>query len=96
MRSGNFVMGKQVGEWITYDKKGKCYKINLFDKKKTDFKMLSAPAQRALANAHITTIAELAKWSEEKLLTLHGMGPSSLPKLRTALKASGKSFKVNK
>ncbi len=26
MRSGYFEKGKQVGEWITYDKKGKVYK----------------------------------------------------------------------
>jgi uncharacterized protein YdhG (YjbR/CyaY superfamily) len=27
MRSGHFRMGKQVGEWITYDKYGKIYKV---------------------------------------------------------------------
>ncbi len=27
LRSGYFAKGKQVGEWITYDKKGKVYKI---------------------------------------------------------------------
>lgn len=27
MRSGHFDMGKQVGEWITYDKKGKAIKV---------------------------------------------------------------------
>lgn len=27
MRSGHFKKGVQVGEWITYDKKGKVYKI---------------------------------------------------------------------
>ena len=27
MRSGNFDNGQQVGEWITYDKKGQKYKI---------------------------------------------------------------------
>ena len=27
MRSGYFEIGKQVGEWITYDKKGKVFKI---------------------------------------------------------------------
>ena len=26
MCSGHFEKGKQVGEWITYDKKGKVYK----------------------------------------------------------------------
>ncbi len=27
MRSGHFKNGKQVGEWITYDKMGKVYKV---------------------------------------------------------------------
>lgn len=27
LRSGHFDSGKQVGEWITYDKAGKVYKI---------------------------------------------------------------------
>ncbi len=27
MRSGHFKKGEQTGEWITYDKKGKIYKI---------------------------------------------------------------------
>ncbi len=27
MRSGHFKKGKQVGEWITYDKKGEVYKV---------------------------------------------------------------------
>ncbi|MCA9828732.1 MAG: hypothetical protein KC444_10185 [Nitrosopumilus sp.] len=31
MRSGHFKEDKQIGEWITYDKKGKVYK-------KTNFK----------------------------------------------------------
>ena len=29
MRSGHFERGKQVGEWITYDKKSKPYKTTL-------------------------------------------------------------------
>lgn len=33
MRSGYFEKGKQVGEWITYDKKGKIYKTSNFGKK---------------------------------------------------------------
>ena len=33
MRSGYFQKGKEVGEWITYDKKGKVFKVTSFDKK---------------------------------------------------------------
>ena len=33
MRSGHFDKNKQVGEWVTYDKKGEPYKITDMDKK---------------------------------------------------------------
>ena len=29
MRSGNFNLGKQTGEWITYDKNGKPFKATI-------------------------------------------------------------------
>ncbi len=32
MRSGYFHQGKQVGEWITYDKNGKVYKKTMMKK----------------------------------------------------------------
>jgi antitoxin component YwqK of YwqJK toxin-antitoxin module len=31
MRSGHFKDGKQTGEWITFDRKGKIVKITKFD-----------------------------------------------------------------
>jgi len=33
LRSGYFKKGDQVGEWVTYDKKGKVYKVTTFDAK---------------------------------------------------------------
>lgn len=54
---------------------------------------LAAPAQRALQNKGIINLKQLAKYSEEEILTLHGMGKSSLPKLRKALSEKGLSFK---
>ena len=50
---------------------------------------LSAPAKRALAGAGITTLAQLATYSEKQLLALHGLGPSSIPKIKQALAAAG-------
>ena len=32
MRSGYFDNGKQIGEWTTYDKKGKVYKVTMMKK----------------------------------------------------------------
>jgi DNA-directed RNA polymerase alpha subunit len=55
--------------------------------------VLSAPARRALENAGIKTLKQLAKFSEAEILQLHGMGPSSIPKLISALKEKGLSFK---
>ena len=47
--------------------------------------LLSAPARRALENAGISTLQQLAGYTEKELLQLHGMGPASLPALRSAL-----------
>jgi hypothetical protein len=55
--------------------------------------LLSAPARRALENKRITNLKKLSKFSEKEILQLHGMGPSSIPKLRNALKAVGLNFK---
>lgn len=54
---------------------------------------LSAPARRALENNGITSLQELSTYSEKEILKFHGMGPSSLPKLRSALHEEGLSFK---
>lgn len=53
---------------------------------------LSAPARRALENAGITTLARLAKHSKKEVLSLHGVGASTLPTLERALKAQGLAF----
>jgi uncharacterized protein YdhG (YjbR/CyaY superfamily) len=64
------------------------------DKTKNDlFSALSAPAKRALENNGIKSVKQLVKFSEAEILKLHGMGPSSMPKLRTALIAAGLSLK---
>ena len=55
--------------------------------------LLSAPARRALENNGITSLNELSKLSEKEILEFHGMGPASLPKLRSALKENGLSFR---
>jgi DNA-directed RNA polymerase alpha subunit len=53
---------------------------------------LSAPARRALENAGIRTLKQLAGKSEKEILNLHGIGPSSIPKLKKLLKNVGFSF----
>jgi hypothetical protein len=56
---------------------------------------LSAPARRALENAGIVSIEQVAKYSRAELLSLHGLGPSSIPKLEVALSAKGLSFRAD-
>lgn len=58
------------------------------------FPKLSAPASRALRHAGIVKLKDLSKWSEQELLKLHGVGPSTLPTLRRALKGRGWRFKA--
>lgn len=54
---------------------------------------LSAPARRALENNNLTSLKKIANCTEKEILTLHGIGPSALPKLKTALQAAGLTFK---
>lgn len=65
------------------------------DERKPDtgfLSLLSAPSRRAIQNARINNLKQLASWSEAQLLKLHGIGPTSIPKLKKALKASGRSL----
>ena len=55
--------------------------------------MLAAPARRALEREGITTARKLSQWTERDIRQLHGMGPSTIPKLRAALKQAGLKFK---
>ena len=54
---------------------------------------LSNPARSALEAKGITTLTELAQYSEREILKLHGMGPRSIPTLRKELMDAGLSFK---
>jgi hypothetical protein len=55
---------------------------------------LSAPARRALINAKLTKIEHLKKITEMQLMSLHGIGPSSLPIIKKAMKKYKVSFKA--
>jgi DNA repair protein RadC len=58
----------------------------------SDLPKLAAPAQRALANARIHSLADLTKFREEEIRQLHGIGPNALSTLKKALKAKGLIF----
>jgi DNA-directed RNA polymerase alpha subunit len=55
---------------------------------------LSAPARRALINAKLTKIEHLKKITEKQLMSLHGIGPSSLPIIKKAMKKYKVNFKA--
>lgn len=55
--------------------------------------LVSAPARRALEREGINTLDELAQYSESEILALHGIGPSSMPKLKEALRNVNSGFR---
>jgi len=54
---------------------------------------LGAPARRALKNKGIDSLKKLSQFTEKEILQLHGMGKTTIPKLKDALKGEGLSFK---
>lgn len=65
------------------------------ERSKKDFLLeLSAPARRALENKGIKTLKQLSQFTESELLSLHGIGPSSLPKIKTVLFQKGLQLKA--
>lgn len=55
--------------------------------------LIGAPARRALEREGITTLEIMSTYSEKEILTLHGMGKSTIPKLNDLLKKAGLLFK---
>lgn len=53
---------------------------------------MAKPAERALVNAGITSLEQLANYSESNIAKLHGMGPKALGQLNAALQERGLSF----
>ena len=55
--------------------------------------LLVAPARRALENNGITTLEQLSQYTEREILSLHGMGKSTIPKLQKLLADHQLTFK---
>jgi hypothetical protein len=55
--------------------------------------LVSAPARRALENAGIRNAKQLSGFTELEILSLHGIGKTSMPILRDALRKQGLTFK---
>jgi hypothetical protein len=57
------------------------------------FAKLAKPAQRALVDAGIFTVKDLARHTRAEVAALHGIGPSAFPVLEAALKVASLKFK---
>lgn len=55
--------------------------------------VLSAPARRALETKNIKTVEDLSQYTQKEIMSLHGIGPSSIPRLLAELKKSNLNFK---
>ena len=56
---------------------------------------LARPAQRALANAGISSYEDLAKLTEHEIAQLHGIGMNALTRITTALQDAGLYFRMD-
>ena len=65
------------------------------DKKPSDgfLSLLGAPARRALERENIKTPKHLAKYTEQEILALHGLGKSTITTLKALLQKNNLSFK---
>jgi DNA-binding IscR family transcriptional regulator len=53
---------------------------------------LASPARRALAQAGIFQLEQLAGYTEAQIAEMHGIGPNALQQLRQALAENGLAF----
>ena len=81
----------------TYHKSSECSNCPTCDKENKSksglLSKLSSPARNALVYEGIDTLQELSKYTEKEILKIHGIGPASLPIMRTLLEKEGLSFK---
>ncbi|SOC42695.1 RNA polymerase alpha subunit C-terminal domain-containing protein [Ureibacillus acetophenoni] len=56
---------------------------------------LSSPARNALLHDGIDTLQKLSTYTEKEILRIHGMGPKSIPNLKSSLEEEGLTFKEN-
>ena len=52
-----------------------------------------SPAKRALLNAGLLTLDDVAQWRREDLAALHGVGPRALDLIDAALAATGRRYR---
>ena len=60
----------------------------------TPLPKLSAPARRALAGVNVWNLEHLSQHTEAEIAGLHGMGPSGVAQLRSALAEARLTFRI--
>jgi len=55
--------------------------------------LLSSPARNALIHEGITTLERLSEFTEKEILSIHGIGPASMPILKRVLDEINLHFK---
>ncbi len=71
----------------------KCWSGYYRKRTQSDFpEKISAPALRALLNAKITKLSNLAKFTEKEISEFHGMGPKALGQLKVEMKKRKLAF----
>ncbi|MGY3127031.1 putative flap endonuclease-1-like 5' DNA nuclease [Agrococcus sp. UYP33] len=58
-----------------------------------DLPRIGRPATGALLAQGVTTLAQVAQWREADMVALHGVGPSAVRILRSALDEAGLGFR---
>lgn len=77
-------------------KSSDCSTCLICDKEKLKagiFADMGSPVRRALDHARIKTLKQLARHTEQEILNMHGVGPSSMQLFKKKLKNDGFSFK---
>jgi len=54
---------------------------------------LASPARRALQNAGITTLEQLASFGEAEIASLHGIGKNAVVVIKSMLNENGLAFR---
>lgn len=88
---------KTCSKGHSYFKSSDCPTCPICEKNKKPqeglFNLLGAPARRALEGIGISTVPQLAKYTEKEIASLHGLGPSTIKILKQELLQHKLSFK---
>ena len=58
-------------------------------------KQFSAPARRALENIGINELNDLANYTENEIIHLHGIGPNAINTMKNLMETNNINFKTN-